>query len=71
MKIAKNPVLLQKINDLIALNNININVADMLNLAFSYTDIISVDSPVDEQIKIIEQLYDFYQLDKNNSFMIS
>ena len=66
MKIAKNPVLLQKINDLIALNNININVADMLNLAFSYTDIISVDSPVDEQIKIIEQLYDFYQLDKNN-----
>lgn len=70
MIIAKNDELRVKINELIDLNNININVADMLNLAFSYTDIIDENSvkqsPLSEQETIIEQLYDFYQLDKEN-----
>ena len=63
MKISKNRALFTEIEKLIDINNININVADMLNVAFSYTDIIK---SVGSNEEIIEQLYDFYQLDKDN-----
>ena len=70
MIIANNKEIKEKIQELIDINNININVADMLNLAFSYTDIIDEnainDSSLNEQEAIIDQLYDFYQLDKDN-----
>ena len=69
MKIINNPTLKNKINELLGNNNININIADMLNMAFNYTDIINpneFDSSIDEKDNIINQLYDFYQLDRNN-----
>ena len=70
MRIANNPLLKQRIAELLEINNININVADMLNVAFSYTDIIDQkvlkESGLEEKEAIIDQLYDFYQLDKDN-----
>ena len=70
MIISKKDEVRQLINRLIDTNNININVADMLNLAFSYTDIIDIESvkqsSLSEQEAIIDQLYDFYRLDKDN-----
>ena len=47
MIIAKNEALLKKIKSLIDQNAINMNVADMLMGAFSYTDLIS-----DDEIKL-------------------
>ena len=41
MKISQS--LQSKINEIISDNNININVADLLVTAFSYTDIFNVD----------------------------
>ena len=70
MIISKKDEVRQLINRLVDTNNININVADMLNLAFSYTDIIDIESvkqsSLSEQEAIIDQLYDFYRLDKDN-----
>ena len=40
MVIDKNPELLKEIQNIISINNINMNVADMLMNVFSYTDII-------------------------------
>ena len=73
MKIADNKELRSAISKQIDINNININVADMLNVAFSYTDIINQDElkqyikeGYSEKESIIMMLYDFYQLDKDN-----
>ena len=69
MKIINEAKIKSKIQELIEINNININAADMLNLAFSYTDIINGDllnDSTEEKEAIIDQLYDFYQLDKYN-----
>lgn len=63
MRISNKKELRTIINTLIEQNNININVADMLNVAFGYVDIIK---PVASNEEIIEQLYDFYQLDPDN-----
>ena len=63
----------EEIHRIIDINAINMNVADMLMTAFSYTDIINPDEISqyikegwDEKEAILEVLYDFYQLDKNN-----
>ena len=40
MVINNNPELLKEIQNIISINNINMNVADMLMNVFSYTDII-------------------------------
>ena len=42
MIIRDNPLLKQRINDLISSNNVNMNVADLLVEAFSYTDIFNI-----------------------------
>ena len=63
----------EEIQKIIDTNNINMNVADMLMTAFSYVDIINpqevkqyVKEGWSEKEAILEMLYDFYQLDKNN-----
>ena len=63
----------QKIYELSDINNININVADMLMMAFSYTDIFKdediknlTNNGLNEKEAIIDLLYDFYRLDKDN-----
>lgn len=70
MKISKDSILRENINHYLDINNININVADMLNIAFSYTDIVNAEEALknrqDEEVTIIEALYEFYQLDKDN-----
>lgn len=73
MKIQNNPALIDDIKQIIDINNININVADMLMTAFSYVDIFNPDEikqyikeGLKEEEAILEILYDFYQLDKNN-----
>lgn len=78
MKIAKNTELIKYIQQIIDTNNININVADMLMTAFNYVDIFNpeeikqyVKEGLNENEAILETLYDFYQLDKNNDENIS
>ena len=73
MIIKNDKQLLERIKQIIAINATNMNVADMLMTAFSYTDIIDpneikqyVKEGWDEKEAILEMLYDFYQLDKNN-----
>ena len=63
----------KEIQKLIDINATNMNVADMLMNAFSYTDIIDpneirqyIKEGWNENDAIVEALYDFYQLDKNN-----
>ena len=63
----------KEIQKLIDINATNMNVADMLMNAFSYTDIIDpneirqyIKEGWNENDAIVEVLYDFYQLDKNN-----
>ena len=74
MKISNNPELREAIKTLININNININVADMLNLAFSYTDLMSkeemykyIKEGYSEKEAIVDMLYDFYKIDRDNS----
>ena len=74
MKISNNSELQEAIKTLININNININVADMLNLAFSYTDLMSKDEMYkyikegySEKEAIVDMLYDFYKIDRDNS----
>lgn len=80
MIIAKNEALLKKIKSLIDQNAINMNVADMLMGAFSYTDLISDDEiklfikeGYSEKEAILQILYRFYGLDdslkKNQEIM--
>ena len=72
--IIKNDSSLRKeLQSIIDINATNMNVADMLMNAFSYTDIIDpnevkqyVKEGWNENNAILEILYDFYQLDKNN-----
>lgn len=70
MIIAKNEVLAKKIKTIIDQNVINMNVADMLMGAFSYTDLISNDEikqfikeGYTEKEAILQILYRFYGLD--------
>ena len=73
MIIKNDPSLRKELQNIIDINATNMNVADMLMNAFSYTDIIDPNE-VKQYIKegwnendaILEILYDFYQLDKNN-----
>ena len=73
MVIKKEEALLKYLDSIINTNAINVNIADMLMTAFSYTDIFNVDEikqylkeGLSEEEAITELLYDFYQLDKNN-----
>ena len=73
MIIKNNPLLSEELKKIIETNAINMNVADMLMTAFSYTDIIDpneirqyIKEGWDEKEAILEMLYDFYQLDKKN-----
>lgn len=73
MVIKNDPKLLEEIKRIVDINSINMNIADMLMTAFSYTDIINPDEirqyekeGYKEEEAILEILYDFYQLDKNN-----
>ncbi len=73
MIIKNNPTLKEELQKIIDINATNMNVADMLMTAFSYTDIIDpneirqyIKEGWDEREAILEALYDFYQLDKNN-----
>ena len=73
MKIANNKQLHDEIKSLIDTNNININVADMLNLAFSYTDLFPKEELYQyfkegftDKEAIVDMLYDFYKLDRHN-----
>ena len=73
MIIKNDSELRKELEKIISANAINMNVADMLMTAFSYTDIIDpneikqyVKEGWDEKDAILEMLYDFYQLDKNN-----
>ena len=73
MIINENKTLLEKIQSLIDINNININIADMLMTAFSYVDIFNPDEikqyvkeGLNENEAIVEILYDFFKLDKDN-----
>lgn len=61
------------LGDLFDINAININVADMLLTAFNYVDILNseeikqfIKEGLSENEAIVELLYDFYQLDRNN-----
>ena len=70
MIIAKNEALINKIKALIDQNAINMNVADMLMGAFSYTDLINSDEVkqfikegYNEKEAILQILYRFYGLD--------
>ena len=73
MIIKNDQKLKEEIDKIVATNNVNMNVADMLMAAFSYTDIINPDE-IKQYIKegyqekeaILEMLYEFYQLDKDN-----
>ena len=73
MIIKNNQALKERLKEIIDINVINMNVADMLMTAFSYTDIIDPNA-IRQYIKegwkendaILEMLYDFYQLDKHN-----
>ena len=73
MIIDKNPSLLKEIQNIIDINNINMNVADMLMNVFSYTDIIDPNE-VNQYVKegwneneaILNILYDYLGLDKDN-----
>ena len=73
MVIDKNPGLLKEIQNIISVNNINMNIADMLMNVFSYTDIIDPNE-VNQYIKegwseneaILNILYDYLGLDKDN-----
>ncbi|MBO4668019.1 MAG: hypothetical protein J5666_07865 [Bacilli bacterium] len=63
----------EEIQKIIDTNNINMNVADMLMTAFNYIDIINpqevkqyVKEGWSEKEAILEMLYDFYQIDKND-----
>ena len=73
MIIKNNPVLKEELQKIIDINMTNMNVADMLMNAFSYTDIIDpneirqyIKEGWNENDAILETLYDFFQLDKNN-----
>ena len=73
MFIKKEQSLLKHLETIINTNMVNVNIADMLMTAFSYTDIFNVDEikqyiqeGLSEEEAITELLYDFYQLDKNN-----
>ena len=66
-------LLKDKINELVDINAININVADMLLTAFSYVDIFDpqdikqyIKEGYSEQEALIEVLYDFYGLNKQD-----
>ncbi len=73
MVIDKNPELLKEIQNIISVNNINMNVADMLMNVFSYTDIIDPNE-VNQYIKegwseneaILNILYDYLGLNKDD-----
>ena len=73
MIINKDSELLKEIQNIISVNNINMNVADMLMNVFSYTDIIDPNE-VKQYIKggwlendaIINIIYDFLGLDKDS-----
>ena len=73
MVINKNPELLKYIQNIISINNINMNVADMLMGVFSYTDIIDPNE-VKQYIKegwseneaILNILYDYLGLNKDD-----
>ena len=69
MIISKDSLLRQKINDIIGINTINMNVADMLMEAFNYVDLFNeeeikqyVKEGLNENEAIIEILYGFYGL---------
>ena len=73
MLIKNDPSLRKELQKIIDINATNMNVADMLMNAFSYTDIIDpneirqyIKEGWNENDAILEVLYDFYQLDKNN-----
>lgn len=73
MIIKNNPVLEKELKKIIDINATNMNVADMLMTAFSYTDIIDendikqyIKEGWDEKDAILEVLYDFFQLDSKN-----
>ena len=73
MNIKNDKQLLERIRQIITINATNMNVADMLMTAFSYTDIIDpneirqyIKEGWEEKEAILEMLYNFYQLDKNN-----
>ena len=73
MVIKNESSLRKELQNIIDINATNMNVADMLMNAFSYTDIIDpnevkqyIKEGWDEKEAILEILYDFYQLDKNN-----
>lgn len=73
MNIANNKELKQQIRNIIDINNINMNVADMLMSIFMYTDAIDIDE-VKQYIKeghsmneaVLNVLYDAWGLDKDN-----
>ena len=73
MNIANNKELKQRIRNIIDINNINMNVADMLMSIFMYTDAIDIDE-VKQYIKeghsmneaVLNVLYDAWGLDKDN-----
>ena len=74
MNIKKEPELLDYLKSIIETNVININVADMLMTVFSYVDALNVNEikqyvkeGLSEEEAIVELLYDFYQLDKDNN----
>ena len=73
MKISNNPELKQEINRVIETNAVNMNVADMLMSAFAYTDIIDpndikqyIEEGWAENEAVLNKLFDFFELDKNN-----
>ena len=73
MLINENKELRKEINRLIDINNINMNVADMLNVAFNYTDLFSkeeiyqyIKEGFKEEEAIVDMLYDFYQLNRHD-----
>ena len=62
-----------KVKSIIDINAINMNIADMLNAAFNYTDIINTDEVkqyikegLSEEEAILEILYGFYGLEHND-----
>ena len=73
MIINKDSKLLKEIQNIININNINMNVADMLMNVFSYTDIIDpnevkqyIQEGWSENDAILNILYDYLGLDKDN-----
>ena len=62
-----------KVKSIIDVNAVNMNIADMLNAAFNYTDIINPDEikqyikeGLSEEEAILEMLYGFYGLEHND-----